>query len=190
LIEAADVRLTEEEIKRLEEAADAANVQIMGKDLFRPFVLKERKGKNAKEASRDYFNKHRGSKLARSGYWSRDYKYALAVIGMIQPNNLIDIGCGPGAFLTQVEKHYPHPQKAVNEMYRILKPGGYLLINDMDCVTPIRAMANYVFPRLKAGDVKMYNRHEILDMVRKAGFKKVKYRKISPFTFQCIAKKG
>lgn len=50
--------------------------------------------------------------------------------------------------------HYPHPQKAVNEMHRILRKGGYLLLNDMDCVAPIRAVANYVFPRLNAGDVK------------------------------------
>ncbi len=34
----------------------------------------------------------------------------------------------------------------------------------------------------------MYNRDEILELVKTAGFKKVKYRKISPFTFQCIAK--
>lgn len=53
LIEAADVRLTEEEIKRLETAAYAANVQIMGEDLFRPFVLKSRKEKDAKEESKD-----------------------------------------------------------------------------------------------------------------------------------------
>ena len=85
--------------------------------------------------------------------------------------------------------HYPHPQKAVNEMYRILKKGGYLLLNDMDCAAPIRAVANFCFPRLKAGDVKMYNRDEIVELVKTAGFKKIKYRKISPFTFQCIAKK-
>ena len=85
--------------------------------------------------------------------------------------------------------HYPHPQKAVNEMHRILRKGGYLLLNDMDCVAPIRAVANYVFPRLNAGDVKMYEQTEILEFMRNAGFEKVKYRKISPFTFQCIAKK-
>ena len=85
--------------------------------------------------------------------------------------------------------HYPHPQKTVNEMYRILKKDGYLLLNDMDCVAPIRAVANIIFPRLKAGDVKMYNKEEILAMMKTAGFKKVKYRKISPFSFQCIAKK-
>ena len=40
LAEAAAIRLTAGEIRRLEEAADSANVSIMGADLFRPFVLK------------------------------------------------------------------------------------------------------------------------------------------------------
>ena len=42
LAEASRIILTEEEILRLERAADEADVRIMGADLFRPFVLKER----------------------------------------------------------------------------------------------------------------------------------------------------
>jgi ubiquinone/menaquinone biosynthesis C-methylase UbiE len=149
---------------------------------------------DAKTKSRDYFNNHRRSRLAGGGYWRHDYKYAFSIIKKIKPENLIDIGCGPGAFLSEVSRlfpdvqlnaldlseemieetrnrlsgkviatvgdsenmpledeqyqvvtcnmsihHYPHPQKAVNEMYRILKNGGYLLLNDMDCASPIRA---------------------------------------------------
>lgn len=86
--------------------------------------------------------------------------------------------------------HYPHPQDAVNEMYRILAPGGTLLLNDMDCAAPIRALANWVFPRLPGGDVKMYTRQEITDMLQKAGFERWEYRKISPFSFLCTARKA
>lgn len=43
LAEASRVILTSGEIKRLEEAADRANVKIMGADIFRPFVLKSKK---------------------------------------------------------------------------------------------------------------------------------------------------
>ncbi len=43
--------------------------------------------------------------------------------------------------------------------------------------------------KLFKGDVKMYNKPEILEFMEKAGFNKVKYRKISPFSFQCVAKK-
>ncbi len=202
------------------------------------------KTEEAKTKSREYFNAHRRSRMAHGGYWRHDYKYAFSVIKRIAPERLIDIGCGPGAFLEEVQKHfpdiqlnaldlseemieetrlrlsksaiatvgdsesmpledeqyqvvtcnmsihhYPHPQNAVNEMYRILKKGGYLLLNDMDCIPPIRTAANFIFPRMKAGDVKMYNRSEILAFMEEAGFRKVKYRKISPFTFQCVAKK-
>lgn len=202
------------------------------------------KDQNAKKKSREYFNSHRKTRLARNGYWKHDYKYQLAAIKKIRPERLIDIGCGLGGFLSFVQEkfpeirlyaldlseamieetkerlgesvtaavgdsedmpleseqyqavtcnmsihHYPHPQKAVNEMYRILTPGGYLLINDMDCVQPVRQLANVLFPLLSAGDVKMYSRDEVERMVRKAGFRKIMYRKISPFTFQCIAKK-
>ena len=42
LAEAAKVVLTNGEIKRLEEAADKADVKIMGADIFRPFVLKSK----------------------------------------------------------------------------------------------------------------------------------------------------
>ncbi|MBQ9609105.1 MAG: aldo/keto reductase [Lachnospiraceae bacterium] len=43
LAEAIDIKLTSGEIKRLEEAADEANVKIMGADIFRAFVLKDNK---------------------------------------------------------------------------------------------------------------------------------------------------
>ena len=85
--------------------------------------------------------------------------------------------------------HYPHPQDAVNEMYRILASGGTLLLNDMDCAASIRALANWVFPRLPGGDVKMYTRREITEMIQNAGFERWYYRKISPFSFLCTARK-
>ena len=43
LAEAVKVRLTDGEMKRLIEAADGAYVKIMGADLFRPFVLKNKR---------------------------------------------------------------------------------------------------------------------------------------------------
>ena len=86
--------------------------------------------------------------------------------------------------------HYPQAQLAVNEMHRILKPGGTLCINDMDCIAPIRWLANKAFPHMKSGDVKMYCRQEIEDMLGTAGLSAISYKKISPFSFLCTAKKG
>ena len=46
LSEAVKIKLNPEEIKQLEEMADCANVKIMGADIFRPFVLKEKNAMN------------------------------------------------------------------------------------------------------------------------------------------------
>ena len=182
--------------------------------------------------------------MARGGYWRADYRHILEELEALRPARLIDIGCGPGGFLSAVQKrfpeirlsaldlseemvretaqrlgpaaaatagdaehmplesgqydavtcnmsihHYPHPQDAVNEMYRILAPGGTLLLNDMDCAAPIRTLANWIFPRLPGGDVKMYTRQEIAKMMQNAGFERWYYRKISPFSFLCTARK-
>lgn len=86
--------------------------------------------------------------------------------------------------------HYPQAQLAVNEMHRILKPGSALCINDMDCIAPARWLANQAFPHMKSGDVKMYCRQEIEDMLGTAGLSAISYKKISPFSFLCAAKKG
>ena len=48
LAQAAQVKLTAGEIRRIEEAADKSKVKIMGADMFRPFVLKERKDRRWK----------------------------------------------------------------------------------------------------------------------------------------------
>ncbi len=200
---------------------------------------------DAKAKSRSYFDRHHGSLFAHGGYWNLDYRHTLRRIEMLEPSNLIDIGCGPGGFLSRAHKtfpnlqlygldlsenmvsevrkrfdgqveaivgdaenmpladgsfdvvtcnmsihHYPHPQAAVNEMFRILKPGGTLLLNDMDCIPPVRTAANVLFPRLPGGDVKMYSRNEIMALLERAGFTVTMYRKISPFSFLCVAQKN
>ena len=199
---------------------------------------------DAKARSKAYFDLHHASRFAREGYWSFDYKRSTQALELLRPDNLIDIGCGPGGFLARMRKelpqirlfaldlsegmvnevrerfggsveatvgdaenmplvseafeavtvnmsihHYPHPQAAVNEMFRILQPGGHLLLEDMDCIPPIRAIANFVFPRLSGGDVKMYNQREIRAMLGAAGFTVLSYHKITPWTFLCVAEK-
>ena len=65
---------------------------------------------NAKQKSREYFNSHRKSRLAHGGYWRHDYRCQLEAIGRIMPDRLIDIGCGPGAFLSLVKETFPDIQ--------------------------------------------------------------------------------
>ena len=49
------------------------------------------KKSGAKERSRDYFDRHRKSKMARGGYWAHDYRYALKAIESINPSSLIEV---------------------------------------------------------------------------------------------------
>ena len=65
---------------------------------------------NVKQKSREYFNSHRKSRLAHGGYWRHDYRCQLEAIGRIMPDRLIDIGCGPGAFLSLVKETFPDIQ--------------------------------------------------------------------------------
>ena len=85
--------------------------------------------------------------------------------------------------------HWPHPQAGINEVFRVLVPGGHLLLEDMDCIPPIRAVANLVFPLLPGGDVKMYTQAEIRTLLTTAGFDILSYHKITPWTFLCVAEK-
>lgn len=197
-----------------------------------------------KAASQNWYNAHAVNLFSKEGYWRHDYNYILCVLKRRNPAEMIDIGCGTGAFLARAAAvlkhtqlygmdisqsmadaaarrlggraqitrgdaeamsfegerfdaatcvlsihHYPHAQSAVNEMYRILKPGGVLCINDMDCAAPIRHLSNRLFPYMKSGDVKMYCQEEIEQMLTQAGFAVKLYRKITPFTFLCEAQK-
>lgn len=197
-----------------------------------------------KAASKTWYDAHAVTVFSKNGYWRSDYRATLSVLRERNPASLIDIGCGPGAFLscaaealpgaklygldlsesmvrsasgrlgTQAEirqgdaeampleaeqfdaltcnmsiHHYPNAQSAVNEMHRVLKPGGMVCINDMDCAAPIRLLANRLFPLMKSGDVKMYRRDEIEDMLYRARFQIKRYRRLTPFSFLCVAVK-
>ena len=59
-------------------------------------------------------------------YWRHDYRYQLKAIGRIKPDRLIDIGCGPGAFLNLVEDTFPDIQLNALDHVRILAYYGEL----------------------------------------------------------------
>lgn len=75
--------------------------------------------------------------------------------------------------------HYPNPLKALNEMKRVLKKGGKIIIGD--CYQPIifRQIMNMFIKFSKEGDVKIYSRKEFTKMLKKFNFKNIKYKKIN-----------
>lgn len=56
--------------------------------------------------------------------------------------------------------HYPDPEKASFEMWRVLRPGGLLVVGDAALPAPARALMNAFIPYSSEGDVRMYSRRE------------------------------
>lgn len=67
--------------------------------------------------------------------------------------------------------HYPNPGLVLKEAARVLKPGKKLIIGDVWLPTPLRQLVNgLVFPSSKEGDVRLYTRREIRELLAEAGF--------------------
>ena len=81
--------------------------------------------------------------------------------------------------------HYPHPEKALAEMHRILREGGMVLINDLTGPVWLVRCMNFLFRYLKTGDHAVYTRAEMEGMMKKAGFCKVESQMVTPFTYVC-----
>lgn len=60
-----------------------------------------------KQKSKSYFNKHSSTIINRNGYWSCDYRITSKILKKRNVKNLIDIGCGNGAFLDMFHEAAP-----------------------------------------------------------------------------------
>ncbi|BBF43134.1 UbiE/COQ5 methyltransferase [Lachnospiraceae bacterium KM106-2] len=71
--------------------------------------------------------------------------------------------------------HYPNPEEFIKNCFRVLKPGGRLLIRDMTVHGPILWFINHIkLPLINMlmhkGDVHCYSTDEIEQLYRNAGF--------------------
>ncbi len=69
--------------------------------------------------------------------------------------------------------HYPRPEHAVQEMYRLLKKGGKLFIYDPTADSWIRRLGDKIAKRIEPEHVKMYSTKEFQRMFRDAGLKDI-----------------
>lgn len=75
--------------------------------------------------------------------------------------------------------HYPSPISVLCEFYRVLKPGGFLLISDYCICFPLRQLMNIFIRFSHDGDVRIYSRKEFLKMLSKVSFENASYEKIN-----------
>lgn len=69
--------------------------------------LLRNKGMDDKQKSKSYFNRHSNTLINRNGYWSYDYRITSKILMRRNVKNLIDIGCGNGAFLAMIHNVAP-----------------------------------------------------------------------------------
>ena len=85
--------------------------------------------------------------------------------------------------------HYPHPNKALAEFRRVLRPKGIIMICDMDLPLAARMFANHVlFPGLRTGDVHVYSSFEIKKRLEECGFVQCRVDSVTPFQWLATAK--
>jgi len=71
--------------------------------------------------------------------------------------------------------HFTRPQKFMAESFRILKPGGRLLIAE-PCPPPlVRGLENLLLPFFRMGDVKIYSQKRLADFYTGAGFHEISF---------------
>ena len=78
--------------------------------------------------------------------------------------------------------HLPNPNKALAEMYRVIKPEGSVIIADVTSFFPLRQLYNLVFcPLSKKGDVRFYSESEFRRLFEECRFQSVKWEKLPNF---------
>lgn len=61
--------------------------------------------------------------------------------------------------------HYPDPRRAAFEAWRVLRPGGVLVVGECWLPTPARTVMNAFMPYNNEGDVRIYSERELRDIL-------------------------
>ena len=80
---------------------------------------------------------------------------------------------------TESFHHYVNPKRAINEMKRVLKKGGDLIITDANFYLPL---FNKIMEKIEPGIVHIYNKQEMKKLFIQAGFKDI-VQKRTAFAF-------
>lgn len=61
--------------------------------------------------------------------------------------------------------HYPDPRRAAFEAWRVLRPGGVLVVGECWLPAPARTVMNAFMPYNNEGDVRIYSERELRDIL-------------------------
>ncbi|MDO4275391.1 MAG: class I SAM-dependent methyltransferase [Eubacteriales bacterium] len=87
--------------------------------------------------------------------------------------------------------HYPDHQKAVEEMKRVLRPGGTIILGDPTVPGKILVrILNFIIKYSNSGDAKIWCKKEITRLFQNNGFQIENWKKINykTFMFQAVLK--
>lgn len=73
--------------------------------------------------------------------------------------------------------HYPNPQKVLNEFKRVIKKNGKLILCDMYRPIIIRNFMNFMFKFTRTGDIRIYTKKEIVNLLKNHNYKNITYEK-------------
>lgn len=86
--------------------------------------------------------------------------------------------------------HYPSPDKAMQEAWRVLKPGGLYLLSDTGVGGVAGWLDNHIFFKfMKSGDCHVENRHGIAKRMQRNGFTAIRSKQLKGFIYTVLAQK-
>ncbi|WP_288737320.1 class I SAM-dependent methyltransferase [uncultured Enorma sp.] len=85
--------------------------------------------------------------------------------------------------------HYPDPERAAFQAWRVLAPGGVFVIGDAWQPAPARAIMNAWMPHSREGDVRIYSEAE-LRRILGAWFTDVDWHRVGTTACIAVARKG
>ena len=85
--------------------------------------------------------------------------------------------------------HYPDPERAAFQAWRVLAPGGALVVGDAWQPAPARAIMNAWMPRSREGDVRIYSEAEMRRILG-TWFSEVTWRHVGLTACVAVARKG
>ncbi|SDY35811.1 class I SAM-dependent methyltransferase [Eubacterium barkeri] len=88
---------------------------------------------------------------------------------------------------TSTFHHYPYPHDVLEEIHRVLKPKGTLIICDTYLNAAMRYLNIVSRPINEVTDIRMYSEKDIWQMLGKAGFTGIQWKKLNKYTYMAKA---